>query len=67
MKVTKVEAKYNQKDRNNAANSAIAGGEEFNFDLWAKGVRQQMLSVLREKAEEWQLSVIVGAGLAKDS
>ena len=52
MKVTKVEAKYNQKDRNNAANSAIAGGEEFNFDLWAKAVRQQMLSVLREKAED---------------
>lgn len=49
MKVTKAEAKHNQKDRNNAANSAIADGEEFNFDLWARGVRQQMLAVLREK------------------
>ncbi|MGL4621919.1 hypothetical protein [Chroococcidiopsis sp.] len=49
MKETKVEAKYNQKDRNHPANSAIANGEDFNFDLWARAVRQQMLAVLREK------------------
>jgi len=52
MKVTKVEAKHNQKDLNHAANFAIADGEEFNFDLWARAVKQQMLAVLRDKNED---------------
>jgi len=52
IKVTKVEAKHNQKDLNHAANFAIADGEEFNFDLWAGAVKQQMLAVLRDKNED---------------
>lgn len=50
MKETKVKAKHVQQDYT-TANATIADGEEFNFDLWAKAVRQQMLSVLREKTE----------------
>lgn len=49
MKDTKVEAKYHQKDRDRLANQAIADGEDFNFDLWARAVKQQMLAVLRER------------------
>jgi hypothetical protein len=31
------------------ANGAIASGKDFDFELWAKAVRKQMLSVLQEK------------------
>jgi hypothetical protein len=34
-----------------AANGAIATGKDFNFDLWAKAVRKQMLCVLQEKTQ----------------
>jgi hypothetical protein len=49
MKGTKVKAKHVQEDCT-TANAAIANREEFNFDLWARAVKQQMLAVLREKA-----------------
>jgi hypothetical protein len=48
MKVTKVKAKHDRQD-STVTNLTVADAEEFNFDLWAKAVRQQMLSVLREK------------------
>lgn len=48
MKVTKAKAKHNQEEYT-AVNSTIADGEDFNFDLWARAVKQQMLAVLREK------------------
>ena len=51
MKVTKVKAKYDQQN-STVTNSPIADATEFDFDLWAKAVRQQMLSVLREKTED---------------
>lgn len=49
MKGTKVKAKHVQQE-STTANAAIADAEDFNFDLWARAVKQQMLAVLREKA-----------------